>query len=66
MTVPHVGNTGVNTEDLESDRPRDPAAFIVREVSPVVSNWRQRVPDYLRRRHPASARSTRTPRRLLR
>ncbi|MCB0044290.1 MAG: glutamine-hydrolyzing carbamoyl-phosphate synthase small subunit [Caldilineaceae bacterium] len=39
MTVPHVGNTGVNTEDVESDRPQI-TAFIVREVSPVVSNWR--------------------------
>ena len=39
MTVPHVGNTGVNREDVESDRPQV-TAFIVREVSPVVSNWR--------------------------
>lgn len=48
MTVPHVGNTGVNTEDLESDRPQI-TAFIVREVSPVVSNWRanESLPGYL-------------------
>ena len=39
MTVPHVGNTGINAEDVESDRPQI-SAFIVREVSPVVSNWR--------------------------
>ncbi len=39
MTVPHVGNTGVNWEDVESDHPQI-TAFIVREVSPVVSNWR--------------------------
>ncbi len=39
MTVAHVGNTGVNLEDVESDRPQV-TAFIVREVSPVVSNWR--------------------------
>lgn len=39
MTVSHVGNTGVNREDVESDRPQI-TAFIVREVSPVVSNWR--------------------------
>ena len=39
MTVAHVGNTGVNSEDVESDRPQV-TAFIVREVSPVVSNWR--------------------------
>jgi len=39
MTVPHVGNTGINSEDVESDQPQI-TAFIVREVSPVVSNWR--------------------------
>ncbi|MCB0083932.1 MAG: glutamine-hydrolyzing carbamoyl-phosphate synthase small subunit, partial [Caldilineaceae bacterium] len=39
MTVAHVGNTGINPEDVESDRPQI-TAFIVREVSPVVSNWR--------------------------
>ncbi len=39
MTTPHVGNTGINPEDLESDQPRI-SAFIVREVSQVVSNWR--------------------------
>ncbi len=50
MTVPHVGNTGVNAEDVESDRPQI-TAFIVREVSPVVSNWRanEALPDFLRR-----------------
>lgn len=39
MTVAHVGNTGINIEDVESDRPQV-TAFIVREISPVVSNWR--------------------------
>jgi carbamoyl-phosphate synthase small subunit len=39
MTLAHVGNTGVNTEDVESDQPQI-TAFIVREVSSVVSNWR--------------------------
>ncbi len=50
MTVPHVGNTGVNPEDVESDQPQL-TAFIVREVSPVVSNWRanETLPDYLAR-----------------
>ena len=50
MTVPHVGNTGVNAEDVESDRPQV-TAFIVREVSPVVSNWRanETLDDYLAR-----------------
>ena len=48
MTVPHVGNTGVNPEDVESDRPQL-AAFVVREVSSVVSNWRanETLPSYL-------------------
>jgi carbamoyl-phosphate synthase small subunit len=50
MTVPHVGNTGVNAEDVESDRPQI-TAFIVREVSPVVSNWRanETLPAWLER-----------------
>lgn len=50
MTLPHVGNTGVNTEDVESDHPQI-TAFIVREVSPVVSNWRasETLNDYLER-----------------
>ncbi len=39
MTAPHVGNTGVNAEDVESARPWL-SGFIVRELSPVVSNWR--------------------------
>ena len=50
MTVPHVGNTGVNPEDVESDQPQL-TAFIVREVSQVVSNWRanETLPSYLER-----------------
>lgn len=39
MTVPHVGNTGANPEDIESARPWL-SGLIVREISPVVSNWR--------------------------
>ncbi len=39
MTTPHVGNTGINAEDLESPGPRI-TAFIVREISRTVSNWR--------------------------
>lgn len=48
MTLPHVGNTGINAEDGESERPQI-SAFIVREVSPIVSNWRanQTLSDYL-------------------
>jgi carbamoyl-phosphate synthase small subunit len=39
MTYPHIGNYGVNSQDIESYRPHV-AGFVVREVSPVVSNWR--------------------------
>jgi carbamoyl-phosphate synthase small subunit len=39
MTYPHIGNYGVNALDVESWRPHV-AGFVVRELSPVVSNWR--------------------------
>lgn len=39
MTVPHVGNTGINPEDVESDRIWV-SGFIVRALSPIESNWR--------------------------
>ncbi len=39
MTYPHIGNYGVNREDVESARPQV-AGFVVREVSTVVSSWR--------------------------
>src|SRR5664279_3263170 len=39
MTVPHVGNTGINPEDVESDRVWV-AGFVVRQLSPTISNWR--------------------------
>jgi len=39
MTYPLIGNYGVNEQDVESWRPHA-AGFVVREVSPVVSNWR--------------------------
>ena len=50
MTVAHVGNTGINPEDIESDHPQI-TALIVREVSPVVSNWRanETLDSYLER-----------------
>jgi carbamoyl-phosphate synthase small subunit len=48
MTCPHIGNVGVNPEDVESHRPWV-TGLIVREVSRRVSNWRaaQSLPDYL-------------------
>ena len=39
QTAPHIGNTGVNTEDPESRRVWV-AGYIVRDPSRVVSNWR--------------------------
>jgi carbamoyl-phosphate synthase small subunit len=41
MTVPHVGNTGVNLEDTESGNVWM-SGFIVRSLSPIVSSWRNR------------------------
>src|SRR5258707_9235389 len=39
MTYPLIGNYGVNQQDVESWRPHV-GGFIIRELSPVVSNWR--------------------------
>ena len=43
MTYPLIGNYGVNDKDVESWRPHV-AGFIIRELSPVVSNWRSDIP----------------------
>jgi carbamoyl-phosphate synthase small subunit len=50
MTYPHIGNYGVNKTDVESWRPHV-AGFVVRELSPVVSNWRAdlSLDEYLQR-----------------
>ncbi len=39
MTYPEIGNVGVNPEDVESRKPFV-KGFIVKEYSPVPSNWR--------------------------
>ncbi len=39
MTYPHIGNYGINREDVESARPQV-AGFVVREASTVASSWR--------------------------
>jgi carbamoyl-phosphate synthase small subunit len=39
MTYPLIGNYGVNLVDVESWRPHA-AGFVIRELSPLVSNWR--------------------------
>jgi len=39
LTYPHVGNTGTNDQDIESDRVQA-AGLIIREVPRAPSNWR--------------------------
>ena len=48
MTYPHVGNYGINPEDIESARIRV-AGFIVKECCKEPSNWRSTMtlPEYL-------------------
>src|ERR1051325_2205601 len=48
MTYPLIGNYGVNQQDVESCRPHV-SGFGIRELSPVVSNWRadHSLEDYL-------------------
>ena len=50
MTAVQIGNYGVNDQDAEAAGPKA-AGFVVRELSPVVSNWRssQTLDAYLRR-----------------
>jgi len=49
LTYPHVGNTGVNAEDVEADRIHA-AGLVVRDVPRLHSNFRagQSLPDYLK------------------
>lgn len=50
MTNPHIGNYGINAYDAESRQPWV-EGFVVRELSPVVSNYRseESLHDYLKR-----------------
>ena len=50
MTYPLIGNTGINTVDIEAKEPHV-AGLIVRELSSVVSSWRseESLDSYLRR-----------------
>ncbi|HXE81376.1 MAG TPA: glutamine-hydrolyzing carbamoyl-phosphate synthase small subunit [Vicinamibacterales bacterium] len=50
MTAPQIGNYGVAPEDAESGAPQV-AGFVVRESSPIASNWRAQssLRDYLLR-----------------
>lgn len=40
LTYPHIGNVGINTEDLESNRIHA-RGLIIRELPLLASNWRQ-------------------------
>ena len=42
MTAPHIGNTGMNTQDNESSKIWV-AGFVVRNPSPITSNWRSEI-----------------------
>ncbi|GHC14031.1 glutamine-hydrolyzing carbamoyl-phosphate synthase small subunit [Cerasicoccus arenae] len=50
MTAVQIGNYGTSPDDEESDGPKA-SGFVVRDLSPVVSNWRsvESLPDYLER-----------------
>ena len=41
MTAPHIGNTGMNTEDMESSQIWV-SGFVVRNPAPAPSNWRSK------------------------
>jgi carbamoyl-phosphate synthase small subunit len=46
MTYPEIGNVGINPEDVESHRPFV-KGFIVKEYTPVPSNWRATQPLHI-------------------
>ncbi len=48
LTYPHIGNTGVNAEDVESDRVQA-AGLIIRDLPLLASNFRSQrsLPEYL-------------------
>jgi carbamoyl-phosphate synthase small subunit len=50
MTYPLIGNTGCNSEDVESGRPWV-EGFVLKEMAAAPSNWRsgESLPDYLKR-----------------
>ena len=49
LTYPHIGNTGVNAVDVESDRVHA-AGLVIRDLPLMASNWRkqQTLSEYLR------------------
>ncbi len=51
LTYPHIGNTGVNPVDIESDR-IDAAGLVIRDLALLPSSWRKQwtLPDFLKQR----------------
>jgi carbamoyl-phosphate synthase small subunit len=49
LTYPHIGNTGVNVEDVEASRPQV-AGLVIRELALAPSSWRKNLAldEYLR------------------
>ena len=62
LTYPHIGNTGINPEDIEADRVYA-AGLVIRDLPAIASNWRraQDLPDYLRESARAGDRGYRHP-----
>jgi carbamoyl-phosphate synthase small subunit len=52
LTYPHIGNTGANDEDVESDQIRA-AGLVIRDLPILASNWRSQrtLSEYLRESH---------------
>ncbi|MBA64747.1 MAG: carbamoyl phosphate synthase small subunit [Candidatus Marinimicrobia bacterium] len=52
MTAPHIGNYGINSEDVESDKIQV-SGFIIKEESFIPSNWRSQMSlaDYLKKQN---------------
>ena len=52
LTYPHIGNTGVNVDDIESGKTNKihAAGLVIRDLSFIASNWRktQTLPEYLK------------------
>ena len=49
MTAPHIGNYGINDEDVESNKIQA-SGFVIKEESILPSNWRSQtsIGEYLR------------------
>jgi carbamoyl-phosphate synthase small subunit len=55
LTYPHIGNTGANAEDTESEK-CFASGLIIRDLPTLASNWRMQetLPEYLRRNNMVS------------